>query len=79
MFKINTLNDGTKTEYGYGIQVIEVNNKLLYYHCGDTVGTNTLILFSSDFKLRCIFLTNLGNVETRLLKDAIVEEIKNKF
>lgn len=79
MFKANILKDGTKTEYGYGIRVVEVNNKLLYYHCGDTIGTNTMILFSNDLNVRCILLTNLGDVDMSSFKDEIIEKIKNKL
>lgn len=73
MFCPNILPDGTNSEYGLGIRIIQVLNKTIYYHCGDTIGTNTMILFSPDFQLRCIFLTNFGSVDTAIIKENIVK------
>lgn len=63
--------------YGMGMRIIHLDNgKKIYYHCGDTIGTDTLVLFSKDLDLKCVFLTNLGNHDTAIIKDNILELIK---
>ena len=47
----------------------------IYYHCGYTIGTNTFILFYKDLNLICIFLTNMGNIDTENLKENIIHLI----
>ena len=64
-----------RSYYGLGIRIINVNGCDIYYHCGDTIGTNTFILFSKDLNLRCIFLTNMGNIDTENLKENIIHLI----
>ncbi len=64
------------TYYGMGVRTIILNDKKIYYHCGDTIGTNTLVLFSKDYNLRCIFLTNLGSIDTSIIKDNIIKLLK---
>ena len=58
--------------------VVLDNGKEFYYHCGSTIGTNTIILFSKDYDIRCIFLTNLGNTDTAKIKD-VITDILNKL
>lgn len=76
MFCSYRLPSEVDTEYGMGMGVITFQNKKIYYHWGDTIGTNTLILFSKDLDLKCIFLTNLGNIDTLHLKDNIMYYLK---
>ena len=76
MFQTTILDNGEDICYGYGIKVIKVLDYLIFYHCGDTIGTNTFILFSPKLNLRCLFLTNIGNVDTEILKNNIVEYLK---
>lgn len=75
MLNPNILPNGTNSEYGLGIRIIDVNGKKLYYHCGDTIGTNTLLLFSNDLNIKVVFLTNLGNVDTSIIKNNIINKI----
>lgn len=75
MLNTNILPNGTNSEYGLGIRIIDVNGKKLYYHCGDTIGTNTLLLFSNDLNIKVVFLTNLGNVDTSIIKTNIINKI----
>ncbi|MCM1260756.1 MAG: beta-lactamase family protein [Prevotella sp.] len=72
MFCTYVLANGLDTAYGMGMGVISIQDKKIYYHWGDTIGTNTLILFSKDYDIQCIFLTNLGNIDTLHLKDNII-------
>lgn len=65
--------------YGLGIRTIEVDGNLIHYHCGDTIGTNTLLLFSIDLNLCLIFLTNLGGIDTEIMKNNLIELIKGKI
>lgn len=74
----NILPNGINSEYGLGMRIIECNGHQIYYHCGDTIGTNTLILYSPYYNLRCIFLTNLGGIDTAVIKNNIIEYLKNE-
>lgn len=76
MFCTHILANGLDTAYGMGMGVISIQDKKIYYHWGDTIGTNTLILFSKDYDIQCIFLTNLGNIDTLHLKDNIIRYIE---
>ena len=75
----NYVNELEYNFYGLGIRTIEVDGNLIHYHCGDTIGTNTLLLFSSDLNLCLIFLTNLGGIDTETMKNNLVEIIKGKM
>lgn len=74
MFEPNVLPNGVNTEYGLGMRIIKYKNEEIYYHCGDTIGTNTIILFSK--KMRLIFLTNLGNIDTTIIKDNLLKYLE---
>ena len=76
MFSPNII-DGYNTEYGMGMRIIKHNDNVIYYHCGSTIGTHTIILFSIDLDLECIFLTNNDDCETSLIKDNILKIIDN--
>ena len=68
----NYINEEEYNEYGLGIRIIKHNGKEIYYHCGDTIGTNTLFLFSIDLKICLIFLTNINKVDTSIVKDNLL-------
>ena len=68
----NYINEEEYNEYGLGIRIIKHNGKEVYYHCGDTIGTNTLFLFSIDLKICLIFLTNVNKVDTSIVKDNLL-------
>lgn len=76
MFCSHRLLDGIDTGYGMGMGNISFEGNKIYYHWGDTIGTNTLILFSKDLDLKCIFLTNLGDIDTLHLKDNIMHYLE---
>lgn len=71
MFIPNVLENGVNTEYGLGMRIIKYKGKEIYYHCGDTIGTNTIILFNNDIRL--IFLTNQGFINTSIIKDNVLK------
>ncbi len=73
----NPLKPDAFTYYGFGIRVVDIDGKKLYYHCGSTIGTSTLLVFSEDFDVCLIFLSNLGNVNTSGIKDNLLK-ILNK-
>ena len=75
----NYISESEYNFYGFGIRTFEVDGNLIHYHCGDTIGTNTLLLFSIDLNLCLIFLTNLGNINTEIMKNNLVELIKGKI
>lgn len=76
MFDTNYLPNGINTEYGLGMRIIEFNNETIYYHCGDTIGTNTLILFNNNIRL--IFFTNLSDIDTSIIKDNLLSYLREK-
>ncbi len=78
MIKPNYITDDAYNEYGLGIRIIKIDENEIYYHCGDTIGTNTLLLFSTNLKICLIFLTNLGNIDTSLMKDNLLNILKSK-
>lgn len=69
----NYVNENSYNEYGLGIRIIKHQDKEIYYHCGDTIGTNTLLLFSKDLNVCLIFLTNLGGIDTAVIKDNLLK------
>ena len=72
MFRANVLPDGTDSEYGMGMRVISREGIRIWYHTGSTIGTNTMLLFSPDADLRCVFLTNCNINDTLVMKDNIL-------
>lgn len=72
----NYVGENEYNEYGLGIRIIKVNDREIFYHCGDTIGTNTLLLWSKELDLCLIFLTNLGNIDTSIMKDNLISILK---
>lgn len=72
----NYINEESYNEYGLGIRIVDVDGKEVIYHCGSTIGTNTLVLFSEDFNLCLIFLTNLNVTDTSIMKDNLINLLK---
>lgn len=77
MFKTTIIGDKDIC-YGMGMRVINFHQHQILYHTGDTIGTNTLILFSKDLDLECIFLTNLGEIDTEILKNNILSYLEKE-
>ncbi len=69
----NYISSEDYNEYGLGLRIIKIGNSEIIYHCGDTIGTNTLLLFSIDLNLCLIFLTNMGNIDTTIMKDNLLK------
>ena len=61
---------GVDIEYGFGLRVKTINVKgkdyELIYHCGDTIGTNTILGFIDELDLEFILLTNRNKVDTSI-------------
>ena len=64
--------------YITSIRIVKIKDKELYYHSGSTIGTNTLLLFSADFDLCLLFLTNLNGFSTTKIKELLVEYLENE-
>lgn len=77
MRKPNPLKPDENSSYGYGIRIIKVGDKEIFYHCGSTIGTSTLLLFSIDLSICLIFLSNLGNINTSGIKDNLLKILQN--
>ena len=60
MFIPNILPNGKNSEYGLGIRIVTHQDKPIIYHCGETIGTNTIVGFIPSLKAEFIFLTNVN-------------------
>lgn len=63
----------SNTYYGMGVRTLKVGENKIYYHSGSTIGTNTLVLFSKDYNLRCIFLTNINDIDAAIIKNNLIK------
>lgn len=81
MKKTNIIN-GNDIEYGFGLRVKTINVKgvdhELIYHCGDTIGTNTIIGFVKDLDIEFIYLTNSNVADTAIFIDNLKEYLNDK-
>lgn len=68
---------GIDIEYGYGLRVKTINVKgndyELIYHCGDTIGTNTILGFIKELDIEFVLLTNRNKIDTSVF----IENLKN--
>ena len=62
MFVPNILPNGKNSEYGLGIRIVEKGDVKIIYHCGETIGTNTIVGFLPDLDMEFIFLTNMDGI-----------------
>ncbi len=69
----NYINEESYNEYGLGIRIIKAKDVPIIYHCGETIGTNTLLLFSEELNICLIFLTNLDFIDTSIIKDNLLK------
>lgn len=74
-FKANILNNGENSEYGFGIRHIVRKGIDIIYHCGSTIGTNTIIGFIPSENKKFIFLTNFDGIDTSKFIDNLVKII----
>ncbi|MBO4667401.1 MAG: serine hydrolase [Bacilli bacterium] len=76
MKKTNFIN-GSDIEYGFGLRVKHINVKgedhEIIYHCGDTIGTNTILGYIDDLDIEFILLTNRDKINTSVF----IENLKN--
>lgn len=61
MYVAATLNDGTKTEYGLGWQVVLADGQRWIAHSGGATGGTTYLLRSPESKLAVVLLANVQN------------------
>ena len=74
ILKPHILSNGENIEYGYGIRIKNKNNIEVVYHCGETIGTNTIIGFIKDLDIEFILLTNINGIDTAKLIDNIIKK-----
>lgn len=53
--------NGVDIEYGMGLRAKMVNGHELVYHCGSSIGTNTVIGYIKDLDIEFILLTNCND------------------
>lgn len=59
-FTPNILSNGDNSEYALGIRNIVRKGITVIYHCGETIGTNTIVGFVPEQNKKFILLTNLN-------------------
>lgn len=58
--------NGVDIEYGFGLRVKQIRGHKFIYHCGDTIGTNTILGFIKDLDIEFVFLTNENAIDTEI-------------
>jgi CubicO group peptidase (beta-lactamase class C family) len=76
-FEPVTLHDGSKSFYGFGWMIKNVNNKKIVYHTGGSGGYRTYIERDLDNRNTIIILTNIENSPRREISQAIQNILKN--
>ena len=66
MFVPNILPNDTNTKYGFGLRILKHKNYKIIYHCGETVGTNTIIGFIPRLNIEFAFMTSLDGIDTEI-------------
>lgn len=72
-FEANILPNGENSEYALGIRHIVRKGIDIIYHCGETIGFNTIVGFVPSENKEFILLTNLGDHSCSRLIDNLVE------
>lgn len=74
MIKTHIIN-GIDIEYGLGLRVKKLKDYPIIYHCGETIGTSTIIGYIKELDIEFIFLTNKGDKDASLLLNNLEREI----
>lgn len=69
--------NGVDIEYGLGLRVKELNGNKLIYHCGSSIGTNTIIGFVEGTNIEFALLLNCNGISGEILLSNIREYFKN--
>lgn len=69
--------ENENNDYCLGLRNINCKGKEIIYHCGSTIGTSTLLLFSLDYNICLIFLSNMNGIDTAIMKDNLVKHLNN--
>ena len=69
--------ENENNDYCLGLRNINCKGKEIIYHCGSTIGTSTLLLFSLDFNICLLFLSNMNGIDTAIMKDNLVKYLNN--
>ena len=69
--------NGVDIEYGLGLRVKTLNGNKLIYHCGSTIGTNTIIGFVEGTNIEFALLLNCNGISGEVLLSNIREYFKN--
>ena len=77
MTKANYVGENENNDYALGLRNIKFNGKKIIYHCGSTIGTRTLVLFSKDLDLCLIFLTNINGIDTSNMKENVLKYLSS--
>lgn len=56
--------NGVDIEYGLGLRAKKIKDHEIVYHCGSTIGTNTVIGYIKDLNIEFIFMTNCNGKST---------------
>ena len=69
--------NGVDIEYGLGLRVKTLNGNKLIYHCGSTIGTNTIIGFVEGTNIEFALLLNCNGISGEILLSNIREYFKD--
>jgi CubicO group peptidase (beta-lactamase class C family) len=70
-----TLNDGSKTEYGYGVGISDRQGHRVISHGGGTVGYSTYLSHYPDDRLTIVILTNLQGINVQAIEGQIARAV----
>lgn len=77
LMKETNIINGVDIEYGLGLRVKTLNGNKLIYHCGSTIGTNTIVGFVEGTNIEFALLLNCNGISGELLLSNIREYFKD--
>lgn len=75
LMKETTIIDDTDIKYGLGLRVEKIGDKKLIYHCGSTIGTNTVIGYVEESEIEFALLLNSDNISC----DKFIANLREQF
>ena len=77
LMKETNIINGTNIHYGFGLRIEEFNGHKLIYHCGSTIGTNTVVGYIEGTDVEFAMLLNCDNISCDKFIANLKEYLKN--
>ena len=77
LMKETNIINGTNIHYGFGLRIEEFNGHKLIYHCGSTIGTNTVVGYIEGTDVEFAMLLNCDNISCDKFIFNLKEYLKN--